>query len=327
MMELVDARVGGRTAPRPFAPGGGHLAGWLTRRRAVALPRCAGGDIFETAEVVSCFLRLYRAVLPDIAPRRVAARALGRGYAAADDLARGFIADLRARGYPLADADTLAMIERETGDDGLPFYTQSIPLGGARGWHDDIEGGYRPSPLETLIVGLATDWEAPGAAWEDRLHLPLPADALARLWAHEERYLLAAWRASRAGEASARARPTAASPTRTDAMSVALGGDRVGAFRRLSGPLRDAPLVASYAAGATTNPLLDLDDEDLPLFSADMDIEWTVDNIAATIHLGREASGLRRRIARARTALASPRATDSVLDALDRTLAPGEGRS
>lgn len=110
-------------------------------------------------------------------------------------------------------------------------------------------------------------------------------------------------------------------------MSVALVGDRVGAFRRLSGPLRDAPLVASYAAGATTNPLLDLDDEDLPMFSADMDIEWTVDNIAATIHLGREASGLRRRIARARTALASPRATDSVLDALDRTLAPGEGRS
>lgn len=327
MMELVDARVGGRTAPRPFAPGGGHLAGWLTRRRAVAVPRCAGGDIFETAEVVSCFLRLYRAVLPDIAPRRVAARALGRGYAAADDLARGFIADLRARGYPLADADTLAMIERETGDDGLPFYTQSIPLGGARGWRDDIEGGYRPSPLETLIVGLATDWEALGAAWENRLNLPLPADALARLWAHEERYLLAAWRASRAGDAAAGRTRAAALPARTDAMSVALVGDRVGAFRRLSGPLCDAPLVASYAAGTTTNPLLDLNDEDLPVFSADMDIAWTVDTIAATIHLGREAAGLRRRITRARAALASPRATDSVLDALDRTLAPGEGRS
>jgi len=97
--------------------------------------------------------------------------------------------------------------------------------------------------------------------------------------------------------------------------------------RRRRGTVRDAPLEASYAAGATTNPLLDLDDEDLPVFSADMDIEWTVDTIAATIHLGREAAGLRRRIARARAALASPRATDSVLDALDRTLAPGEGRS
>lgn len=326
-MGIVDAR--GRARPgvpiRPFAPGGGHLAGWLARRRAVATPRCVGGDVYETAEVVSRFLGLYRAALPALAPRRVAAVSLGRGYGAADDLARAFIADLRAAGYPLADENTLAMIARETLGDCAPLYTQSILLGGGRSWRDEVERGHAPSPLETLIAGLATDWEAPGATWDERLALPLPVAALARLWAHKERHLFAVWRATRAGGAAVRPHWADAPPARDDALLVALVGDLAGAFRRLSGPLRDAPLVAAYAAGATRDPLLDVDEEELPLFCADMGMEWTVDNIAATVDLGREAARLRRRIARTRVALASPRAEGVVLGALDRTLAARVG--